>query len=88
MDDFTALIPTSTTIDRDIRRSLYCIFDGHGGEACSQYLYENFHKVLSENEKVGEDPKVRDDHASCVATHTELSLTSLLGCDSRGLGCV
>ena len=57
VDDFNALVPESTTLDRSIRRALYCIFDGHGGDACSSYCHETFHKVLAENAKIGEDPK-------------------------------
>ena len=51
------MIPETTECDKSIRRSLFCIFDGHGGDQCSIYCHANFHKVLAANVKVGSDPK-------------------------------
>ncbi|GMH77077.1 hypothetical protein TrST_g4091 [Triparma strigata] len=57
IDDLNELIPESTKGDRSIRRALYCVFDGHGGDACSEFLFQNFHKHLLEKENLCEDPK-------------------------------
>jgi serine/threonine protein phosphatase PrpC len=51
------MIPEKTECDKTIRRSLFCIFDGHGGDQCSIFLHAQFHKVLASNPKIGTDPK-------------------------------
>ena len=40
VEDFNEIVPETTEIDRSVRRALFCIFDGHGGDACSDYLYQ------------------------------------------------
>ncbi|GMI48161.1 hypothetical protein TrCOL_g12606 [Triparma columacea] len=57
VEDFNEIVPETTEIDRSVRRALFCIFDGHGGDACSDYLYQNFHKLLAGSSKIGTDPK-------------------------------
>ena len=36
---------------------LYAVFDGHGGSACSTFLKENFHHILSQPKKVLKEPE-------------------------------
>ena len=58
--DLNELIPHSFDedygVDRSIRRSVFCIFDGHGGDRCAIYLHRVFHSMLSKNHKIGSDP--------------------------------
>ena len=37
------------------KTSFFGIYDGHGGEGCSEYLRDNLHKLICNNEKFPED---------------------------------
>ena len=40
VEDLNEMIPEATEMDRSIRRALFCIFDGHGGDSCSDFLFQ------------------------------------------------
>jgi hypothetical protein len=53
--DFNAYLPEG--VPNGTPRSLFAVFDGHGGPTCSSYLAHNFHINLAAHPKIVDDPR-------------------------------
>ena len=56
--DFNQFLPQNSKGRQDgVNRSYFAVFDGHGGDRCSEYLKTNLYKVLAMQQCLIEDPK-------------------------------
>lgn len=56
VNDLNKFIPKYDTLDDSSRRSFYAVFDGHGGDMCSQFLSQHFHVDLATHPKFVREP--------------------------------
>jgi len=58
LPNFNEYLPDKSTGRIDgVKRSYFAVFDGHGGDKCSEYLMRNFHKVLAIQQCLASDPR-------------------------------
>lgn len=58
LPDFNEHLPENSTGKIDgVKRAFFAVFDGHGGDRCSDFLKGNFHSILAMQQCLVTDPK-------------------------------